>query len=267
MLTPPPSSSSSTSSSPPPTILKAPPSFLSPRSGNHTPPPLPYSMAPGYRELTMTSRPPALYYDEESRGAGAGYREMDAAGWYDSMLQPPFSRHPPHATHEQQEPLRFRDSRVADFRTLQHRPRPVTTIDRSSRVEQQQQRQPLAPLAPLNWEVPPPLARDQRSEIRGRPREIKRGAATVKTRTGSTVPDINRHSLVTDKEQQELNTKKEKEGGGGLRRSARRSLSRSRLIQAVLAVPRRANEGMRWWRDEKEDKSGEYCREYGWRVR
>ncbi|GMT01324.1 hypothetical protein PENTCL1PPCAC_23498 [Pristionchus entomophagus] len=224
MLTPPPSSSSSTSSSPPPSSI-LPPTFLSSSTARGGPPTPPMMMSHSPYSLT-TSRPPALYYDEESR---AGYREMDAAGWYDSMLQ--------------LQPAQ------QNYRTLQHR-RPATTIERSSRVEQLQPRQPLAP---LNWEVP--QQHPQQSQIRGRPREIKRGAATVKGRTGSQAPDLTRSSLVTDHGKEE---KKGREEKGGLRRSARRSLSRSRLIQAVLAVPRKANEGIsHWWRDEEKERSVE----------
>lgn len=148
---------------------------------------------------------------------------MDAAGWYDSMLQ----------------------LQQSQYRTLQHR-RPATTVERSSRGEGRQ------PLTPLNWDVP-------MGQIRGRPREIKRGAGgTGKGRTGSQVPDLTRQSLVTDGKEEK---RRDEKGIGGLRRSARRSLSRSRLIQAVLAVPRKANEGMKWWRDEDKEKSGEYGRD------
>lgn len=146
---------------------------------------------------------------------------MEAAGWYDSMVQ----------------------LQQSQYRTLQHR-RSVTTVERSNRGEGRQ------PLTPLNWDV-------ATGQIRGRPREIKRGngGGTGKGRTGSQVPDLTRQSLVTDGKDEK---RRDDKGIGGLRRSARRSLSRSRLIQAVLAVPRKANEGMKWWRDEEKDKSGEY---------
>ncbi|GMR54339.1 hypothetical protein PMAYCL1PPCAC_24534 [Pristionchus mayeri] len=231
MLTPPPSSSSSTSSSPPPSSTSLlHPTFLSSsatRGAQKTSQSMMMNLSP--YSLT-TNRPPALYYDEDTR---SGYRELDAAGWYDSMLQlqPP----PPQ-----------------NFRTLQHR-RPATTVDRSSRVVEMQHLQPpRQPLTPLNWEVP--AGGGGGGQIRGRPREIKRGgASTVKMRTGSQAPDLTRLSLVTDGKEE-----KRREEKGGLRRSARRSLSRSRLIQAVLAVPRKANEGMKWWRDDDKEKVEDY---------
>ncbi|GMT29163.1 hypothetical protein PFISCL1PPCAC_20460 [Pristionchus fissidentatus] len=219
MLTPPLSSSSSTSSSPPPSSHLHGRHSLHPSVINSPPTPPPSMISSGFSLSTVVDRPSyaAVYYDEQQLQLQQRHTEIDAAGWYDSVQQG-----------------QLQQLQQAPFRTLQHR-RPATTIDRSTRGETR------TPLTPLNWEVPS-------GQIRGRPREIKRGVASVKMRGGSQAPSEGR-----GREENEGKEKKEekKEKEGGLRRSARRSLSRSRLIQAVLAVPKRAGEGMRWWRDEE----------------